>query len=93
MSKVDILIDTYILLWLVNGSSELTTQKMEIITKAQLCDSKVLVATISIWEIALLASKNRIALNTTIYQWTKDMSLISNIRIVGNNIDIECKSC
>src|SRR5437899_11594610 len=63
-----LLLDTHVWLWIVAGSSELSTQAHQTIEKAA-ADGALRIAAISLWEIALLASRGRIVLGKSITLW------------------------
>lgn len=72
-----IVVDTHVLLWWLAGSKRLSARARELIAEA----SKVLVAPITFWEVAMLAQKGRIELDRPIRMWVND--------VVGSpNIDV-----
>ncbi len=88
----DIMIDTHVLLWLVNGNTKLRESDRDIIDGVQKSGGKILISIISIWEIALLTSKNRIELGEPIEKWMQNVLLVSEFRIVNIDVRIACKS-
>ena len=62
-----ILLDTHIWIWWVNGSSELSTPKQQILD-AHAADS-LGVSVISCWEVAKLVEKGRLILTVPLDQW------------------------
>jgi PIN domain nuclease of toxin-antitoxin system len=73
MSRTDrgILLDTHVWIWLCNGSSELDTTIIQKINTAGK-QGNVFVSAISIWEMGMLAAKNRIILTLPINQWVRE---------------------
>lgn len=65
-----IIIDTHVFLWLMEGSSELQPSEIELINKI-VNKGQVLVASISIWEIAMLQKLGKITLSTPIKNWVE----------------------
>src|SRR3954447_8990743 len=63
-----LLLDTHVWLWLVAGSPELSTRAQQKIGEAAAAGA-LRIAAISLWEIALLASRGRIALGKSIGLW------------------------
>jgi PIN domain nuclease of toxin-antitoxin system len=63
-----LLLDTHIWLWVVAGSTELSTPTRQAIDKAA-AEGALRIAAISLWEIALLASRGRIVLGKSISLW------------------------
>lgn len=73
MSKVNkgILLDTHTWIWLFSGSRELSQATIELINKAGK-QGKVFISAISMWELSMLAAKNRITLSKSISQWVEE---------------------
>ena len=63
-----LLLDTHVWLWLVAGSRELSMQIRHTIDRA-LGSGTLRIAAISLWEIAMLASRGRIVLGKSIGLW------------------------
>jgi PIN domain nuclease of toxin-antitoxin system len=63
-----LLLDTHVWLWLVAGSSDLATEARHMIDSAAAAGT-LRIAAISLWEIALLASRGRIVLGKSIGPW------------------------
>ncbi len=66
-----LLLDTHVWLWLVAGSSELSTAGRHTIDRA-VAAGTLRIAAISLWEIALLASRGRIVLGKSIGLWLEE---------------------
>jgi PIN domain nuclease of toxin-antitoxin system len=66
-----LLLDTHVWLWLVAGSSELSTEVRHMIDRA-VAAGTLRIAAISLWEIALLASRGRIVLGKSIGLWLEE---------------------
>ncbi|MGH7065339.1 MAG: type II toxin-antitoxin system VapC family toxin [Stellaceae bacterium] len=65
------LLDTHVWLWVVGGSPELSTNARRTIDRA-LATGTLRIAAISLWEIALLASRGRIILGKSIGPWLEE---------------------
>lgn len=85
------LLDTHIWIWLANGSSELSKHIIECINTAG-SEGKIYISAISIWEVAMLAAKNRISLKMPIQQWIKESLAQPGIRLVPLHPDIAIES-
>ena len=66
-----ILLDTHVWLWLNAGSPDLSRKTRDTINEAATAGT-LRIAAISLWEIALLASRGRIVLGKSIGLWLKE---------------------
>ena len=66
-----LLLDTHVWLWLVAGSPDLATEARHTIDRAAAAGT-LRIAAISLWEIALLASRGRIILGKSIGSWLEE---------------------
>ena len=66
-----LLLDTHVWLWLVAGSSDLSMEARHTISGAATAGT-LRIAAISLWEIALLASRGRIVLGKSIGPWLEE---------------------
>src|SRR6266851_409518 len=66
-----LLVDTHVWLWLVAGSPELSQQARQTVDRAAAAGT-LRIAAISLWEIALLASRGRIVLGKSISLWLEE---------------------
>ena len=66
-----LLLDTHVWLWLVAGTPDLSTEARHRIDRA-VAAGTLRIAAISLWEIALLASRGRIVLGKSIGLWLKE---------------------
>jgi PIN domain nuclease of toxin-antitoxin system len=73
-----ILLDTHVWLWAVQGSGELSTTTRDAINEAAR-NGRATISAISIWEIALLAARHRIALGQPINEWVEQALLRSHV--------------
>jgi PIN domain nuclease of toxin-antitoxin system len=88
----DLLLDTHVLIWLMNGDETLSPQTRELIknTCKQHC---LLIASISVWEIAMLQSKGKISLTQPLQQWVKKASSLPYMKITPLTPEIAIESC
>jgi PIN domain nuclease of toxin-antitoxin system len=63
-----VLLDTHILLFWLSGAGSLTAAQERVVSAAS-PESPVLVSDISLWEIAMLSSRGRIALRLPLRDW------------------------
>jgi len=66
-----LLLDTHVWLWLVAGRPDLSTEARHTINEAAAAGA-LRIAAISLWEIALLASRGRIVLGKSIGLWLEE---------------------
>ena len=66
-----LLLDTHVWLWLVAGSGDLSTEARHTIERAAAAGT-LRIAAISLWEIALLASRGRIVLGKSAGLWLEE---------------------
>ena len=64
-----ILLDTHVLLWWQAGGDRLSVRAAREIARAD----TVLVSPISCWEVAMLESRGRIALDRDVHAWVSDL--------------------
>ena len=76
-----ILCDTHVLLWWVTGSPRLGPTARERLEQAA-ARSELAVADISLWEIAMLATKGRIQLPVAVSQFLDDLVLALGLRVL-----------
>ncbi len=67
-----ILLDTHVLVWLDQDLPGLGPDCRAAADRA-LADDALAVSAISFWEVAMLAAKNRLALDLTVGQWRRDL--------------------
>ena len=86
-----VLLDTHVLIWSLSDFENLSDQTKEIIDIAK-NQQKLLVSSISLWEIAMLKSKRRINIYKPIKEFLKAIVEIEGIKIVGITYDIVADS-
>lgn len=65
-----LVLDTHTFLWLVNGEKDLSIKAKEIILK-NAEDGSIAISAISLWEISMLHSRERILLNQPCLNWIR----------------------
>lgn len=74
------LLDTHVLVWLLSGNSRLGGQARPLIQRAAE-ENTLLVSAITPWEIAMLVSKGRLALDRDVGEWVKAALALPGIRL------------
>jgi PIN domain nuclease of toxin-antitoxin system len=86
-----LLLDTHIWLWLVLGIERLSvTVRRTIIDAASLGDLRI--AAITLWEVALLASRNRVALGQPTLRWVEQAVISSFVRVEPLTAEVAVES-
>lgn len=87
-----LLLDTHVLLWMVNGDVALSSQSRKLIDAASEKQA-LFVSAISIWEIAMLESKGKIVLESSCHTWIKSTLSLPGIELISLTPDIAIESC
>jgi PIN domain nuclease of toxin-antitoxin system len=87
-----LLLDTHIWLWLAEGTGPLSSGARETIGFAA-SGGKLKVAAISIWEVALLASRSRIVLAKPTTEWVAQALLAPGLSLEPLSPRIAIESC
>jgi len=88
---LDLLLDTHVLVWLMFGERRLGPCARQAIHQACGEDS-VLVSAITPWEIALLASKNRIELYRDVLDWVRSALALPGVHLTQLTPEIAVES-
>lgn len=89
----DILLDTHIFLWLMNGDLKLSKKNIERIESSINSESRICISGISVWEIAMLEKKGRITFSQPINKWIEHAIELSSVKIIELSTDILLDSC
>lgn len=86
-----IVLDTHVLIWWVNGEKQLSAKAQKAIDQALAGDSKIMISSISTWEIAMLVSKGRLTLSMDLDSWLETVAAIDGVVFVPleNRIALE----
>lgn len=91
-SDIDkLMLDTHMLIWYVEGTN-LSESQVQLIDQMR-DKASLYVSAISIWEIALLVSRGRIALSIDLDEWIKQALSIMGLNLVELSISILTQSC
>ena len=74
-----VLLDTHVLVWLVNGDSQLSAQAQQHILAAP----QVWVSAITPWEIAMLVAKQRLTLTKDVLDWIAQALALPGVRLAA----------
>jgi PIN domain nuclease of toxin-antitoxin system len=86
-----VLLDTHVLVWLLNGSDRLGSKARKSIQRS-LATEAVLVSAISSWEIAMLVSKGRLVLDRDVGEWVEAAFALTGIRVEPLSAEIAVAS-
>jgi len=84
MGRLEVIVlDTHVLVWWTDGGSRLSRAAATAIRDEQRQDGRLLVSAISLWEIALLIEKGRMALAVELDEWLESVEAIEGLIIVA----------
>ena len=86
-----IVLDTHALIWWVNGDAQLSGPARLAIEAAQQ-DGRVLVSSISFWEIAMLVERGRIALAMDLDQWLLAVQGLGGVEVLPVTAQVAIQS-
>jgi PIN domain nuclease of toxin-antitoxin system len=87
----NLLLDTHILIWSLTKSDELTVKVKEAIKLAK-ADKNLYLSSISLWEIAMLAQKQRISVYRRIADFLQTIEKIRGLNILQITANIAAES-
>ena len=76
------LLDTHTWIWYVSTPGRLSPTSRQALDEDVALGKRLLVSSISIWEVALLHSKDRVELNTSIEDWVARAEAVPFLRFV-----------
>ena len=77
-----VVLDTHVLVWLLQGSERVGPRSRELIAAAVQADS-VYVAAISTWEVAMLVANGRLALDREVGEWLSAAMRLPGLRLAA----------
>jgi len=86
-----LIIDTHILIWYTEGTN-LSEAQIQLIDHMRE-KASLYISAISIWEIALLVSRDRIALSISLDEWIKKITSIQGLNVMDLSVPILTQSC
>lgn len=87
-----IVLDTHVLVWWVNGGSQLSPKALKAIEDGLKNDGQVMVSAISAWEIAMLVAKGRLALSMDVDDWLATAAAIDGVVFVPVDVAVSVHS-
>lgn len=87
-----IVLDTHTLLWWASGDEAQLSQRAQRAIAAELEGGRIMVSSISAWELAMLVAKGRVGLSMDIEEWLSVVSQIEAVSFVPVDNDIAVKS-
>lgn len=92
MSNQEVLLDTHVWIWLVNGDSTLSTlAKKAIAAAAQ--NEALFISVFSVWEVAMLQAKNKITLSKSCLEWVRTALVQAGIQLMDFSPEVAVESC
>jgi PIN domain nuclease of toxin-antitoxin system len=80
-----IVLDTHVLIWIVNGDAEQIKPHTREKVQAALKDGGVLIPAICVWEIGMLCKKERIRLAKPVSAWIRDALALTRFKLAPLN--------
>lgn len=77
-----IVLDTHAFVWWVNGQISELSRRAQLAIEGERSGGELVVSSISVWEIALLATRRRFALNMDAAAWVRTAEQIQGLRFV-----------
>lgn len=87
-----IVLDTHTLLWWASGNTEQLSVAASQAIDGEIAAGRIMVSSISAWELAMLVAKGRVALSIDVGQWLSVVSQVEAVRFVPVDNDIAVKS-
>jgi PIN domain nuclease of toxin-antitoxin system len=89
----DLLLDTHAWVWTALGETARFSGKTMTRIDEAAQGGHLLLAAISLWEVAMLQSKGRLRLSPSCSEWLKQAVRITGVRVVPLDIDVAAISC
>lgn len=87
-----VLLDTHVWVWLALGDERLRKAGLLPLIKKHAKTSSVQIPAISLWEVAMLASKNRISIAGTVIEWLNNAIAMPGLSVHPITPEIACDS-
>lgn len=87
-----IVLDTHTLLWWASGDTGQLSAAAAQAIEAEMPDGRIMVSSISAWELAMLVARGRVALSMDVGQWLSVVSQVEAVSFVPVDNDIAVKS-
>lgn len=86
------LLDTHVLVWLLQGSEQLGPMSRALIGSAARGEAGVLLAAISLWEVAMLVAKSRLQLDRDVSDWLRSALALPGLRVAPLDAELAVAS-
>ena len=87
-----IVLDTHTLVWWVNGEAEALSARARTAIEAELEGGRILVSSISAWELAMLVARGRLALSMDVSEWLAVIGQIDSVNFVPVDNELAVRS-
>mgnify|MGYP001481512088 FL=1 len=88
-----IVLDTHVLVWWVNGDSQLSENARAAIEHEQTSENGlILISAISAWEVAMLIEKGRLALSMSVDDWLDVVAEIESVRFMPLDVAVSVQA-
>ena len=87
-----IVVDTHVLVWWVDGGTELSLHAKEAIKQEVSPAGEILISSITAWEVAMLVDKGRLSLTMNIDDWFAVVGEIEGVRFVPLDNELAIQS-
>lgn len=87
-----IVLDTHALVWWVNGDKKLSNNAAQAIQQENEENGRILISSITAWEIAMLVSKERLILTMNVNEWLRTVNNIDCIEFVPVDNEVSVMS-
>ena len=87
-----LILDTHVTLWLFAGDETLSSKTRQMVREATQAHF-LFIPAISIWEIALLESRERIKLSMPLRSWVESITSRPYVKIAPLSVDISIECC
>lgn len=92
-SALVIVLDTHVLLWWVNGGSELSARADELIAAEQAgAHGRILVSAITAWEVVMLQQRGRLRLAMDVDEWLRQVATLDRLEFVSISTNLAVQS-
>jgi PIN domain nuclease of toxin-antitoxin system len=75
------LVDTHVLIWLALEPKRISKKARQAIERARVNEG-LTIASITLWEIALLAARGRLAVHGTVANWTSELLAATGVAVL-----------
>jgi len=87
-----IVLDTHVLVWWIDSPTKLSPKVQKLIEKTIKKEEKIIVSSISIWEISLLVKKGKLGFAIDINSWLQRVESMSFVQFIPVDNQIAAKS-